>query len=189
MHPDQTPIAIGERVLLRSPHESDRDAYVRLRQRSRDHLERWEPIPPDGSDAFSPMVFDRELALSSTDRERRWLIVEQSSRAIVGRVALGNIERGPFQNGRFGYWIGKGFEGKGYMFEALSLAITHAFKPEPEGGLGLHRVCANVMPINERSKRLLERIGFTKEGYSENYLQIAGNWEDHERWAMTKPDG
>jgi len=178
-------IAGGGVVSLRFPVESDRAEFIALRQASREHLEKWEPIPPSGLDPFGPACFDREIEHASTEREQRWLIIENATGRIAGRITLGNIERGPFNNGRFGYWLGAGFEGRGYMLEALTLAVRHAFAPIAEGGLGLHRVCANIMPSNVRSRTLLERVGFVKEGYSEKYLQIRGVYEDHERWAMT----
>ncbi|MDF1809398.1 MAG: GNAT family N-acetyltransferase [Phycisphaerales bacterium] len=179
------PIIVGERVLLRYPSESDREEFIQLRQSSREHLEKWEPIPPSGIDLFGSEYFDREIENFNTEREQRWLIIEKSSDQIVGRITLGNIERGPFNNGRFGYWIGSKFQGKGYMHEGLRLAVNHAFAPIEQDGLGLHRVCANIMPSNVRSRALLERVGFVKEGYSERYLQIRGVYEGHERWAMT----
>lgn len=179
------PIAQSDRVTLRYPVESDRDAFVALRRSSRAHLERWEPIPPSGFDPYSSEAFDREIENHNTEREERWLIIERETNQIAGRIALTNIERGPFQNGRFGYWIGEPFQGKGLMSDALKLAVAYCFRPITESGLGLHRVCANIMPSNARSRNLLERAGFVKEGYSEKYLQIRGQWEDHERWAMT----
>lgn len=60
------------------------------------------------------------------------------------------------------------------MREALEAGLAWAF-----GELGLHRVMANYLPRNERSARLLERLGFEREGYVRRYLQIAGQWEDH----------
>lgn len=178
-------VAIGERVLLRYPVESDRDEFVALRQSSREYLEQWEPIPVDGSDSFAATCFDREITHANTAREQRWLICLRDGGAIAGRIALGNIERGPFQNGRFGYWIGAAFAGQGLMSEGLSLAVGHAFASAEDGGLGLHRVCANTLPRNIASRRVLEKVGFTREGLSEKYLQIQGVWEDHERWGMT----
>ena len=178
-------VKIGQRVLLRYPVDADRDEFVALRRASRDHLERWEPIPPSGLDLYSPEAFNRELETHNTDREQRWLVCLIDTGAIIGRIALGNIERGPFQNGRFGYWIGSTYTGQGLMSEALSLAVEHAFASIEQGGLGLHRVCANILPRNVESRRVLEKVGFVQEGYSEQYLQIQGVWEDHERWAMT----
>lgn len=184
-HPQPVIVAQGERVLLRYPTESDRDEFVALRQSSRAHLLPWDPIPPSGLDPYSSEAFDREMETHNTEREKRWLIIERATNAIAGRIALTNIERGVFQNGRFGYWCGADFQGKGLMTEALRLAVAHAFRPAEQGGLGLHRVCANIMPSNTRSRNLLKRAGFIKEGYSQNYLQIQGKWEDHERWAQT----
>lgn len=179
-------VKIGERVVLRYPTASDRDEFVALRRASREHLERWEPIPPSGLDLFSPDAFDRELESSNIDREQKWLVCLRDTGAIVGRIGLGNIERGPFQNGRFGYWIGGAYAGQGLMSEALSLAVAHAFIRSEDGGLGLHRVCANTLPRNVASRRVLEKVGFACEGLSEKYLQIQGVWEDHERWGMTQ---
>ena len=180
-----TIIAQSDRVILRYPLESDRAAFVALRQSSRAHLEPWDPIPPSGLDLYSSEAFDRELESHNTDREQRWLIIERATDSIAGRIALTNIERGPFQNGRFGYWLGEPFQAKGLMSDAMNLAVGHCFRPANQGGLGLHRLCANIMPTNTRSRNLLERVGFIKEGYSKNYLQIQGKWEDHERWAKT----
>lgn len=176
---------IGQRVLLRHPCIADRDEFVELRVSSREHLERWEPIPPSGLDLYSNEAFDRELETHNTPESQRWLVCMKDTGAIAGRIALGNIERGPFQNGRFGYWIGSKYARQGLMSEALSLTVAHAFAPSDEGGLGLHRVCANIMPSNGASRRVLEKVGFVQEGFSEKYLQIQGVWEDHERWGMT----
>lgn len=178
-------IAQSDRVALRYPIEADRAAFVALRQSSRAHLEPWDPIPPSGLDLYSSEAFDRELETHNTDREQRWLIIERQTNALAGRIALTNIERGVFQNGRLGYWLGQPFQGKGLMSEALKLAVGHCFRPSEQGGLALHRLCANIMPTNTRSRNLLKRAGFIKEGYSEKYLQIQGQWEDHERWALT----
>ena len=173
-------IEIGERVFLRYPVPGDRDEFVALRQHSREHLERWEPIPPSGLNTFSDKAFDLEYKTRKTPSQHRWLICTLNTGAIAGRITLGAIERGPFQNGRFGYWLGEEFTGKGYMQEGLILAIRHSFET-----LGLHRVCANVMPTNEPSKNTLLRCGFILEGYSKHYLQIRGAWKDHERYALT----
>lgn len=173
-------IETGERVFLRYPVPGDRDEFVALRQGSRKHLEKWEPIPPSGLDTFSDKAFELEYKTRKSPAQHRWLICTLDSGAIAGRVTLGAIERGPFQNGRFGYWLGREFTGKGYMREGLTLALRQSFEV-----LRLHRVCANVMPSNEPSKNVLLRCGFVLEGYSQNYLQIRGAWKDHERYAIT----
>ena len=65
--------------------------------------------------------------------------------------------------------------GHGYITEALrALVFDIAFGP-----LGLHRVEANVMPRNNRSIRVLEKLGFVQEGLARDYLRINGRWENH----------
>lgn len=45
--------------------------------------------------------------------------------------------------------------------------------------LGLNRIMANYLPRNNRSARLLDRLGFTEVGLAKRYLLINGVWEDH----------
>lgn len=168
-------------MFLRPARASDRDAFVALRVASRAELERWEPRPPDGFDSFGADAFEREINPPIDGTECRWLICRLGDGALLGRVTLGAIERGPFQNGRLGYWIATEHRGRGFMTESIGLVLRRAF-----GFMELHRVCANIMPTNVGSRRVLEHNGFVREGYSEKYLQIAGVWEDHERWAITR---
>jgi len=69
--------------------------------------------------------------------------------------------------------------GQGYMSEALDLVLHEAFVT-----LGLHRLEANIQPANRGSLALARRAGFVLEGFSPGYLKIAGEWRDHERWAL-----
>jgi ribosomal-protein-alanine N-acetyltransferase len=41
------------------------------------------------------------------------------------------------------------------------------------------------MPRNQRSIRVIEKIGMRYEGLSERYLLINGVWEDHLLYALT----
>ena len=66
------------------------------------------------------------------------------------------------------------------MLQGIRLAVSHAFY-----NLGLHRVEANIQPENITSIHLVQRLGFTKEGFSRRYLKVNGEWRDHERWALT----
>jgi ribosomal-protein-alanine N-acetyltransferase len=111
------------------------------------------------------------------------LLFRHSDDQLLGYVGINEIVRGPFQSAYVGYWIGSAHSGQGYMTEGLALAVAHAFDT-----LGLHRLEANIMPSNAPSKALVRRLGFHQEGFSPRYLEIAGRWEDHERWTLLVED-
>jgi ribosomal-protein-alanine N-acetyltransferase len=93
---------------------------------------------------------------------------------MIGTCNFSNIVRGVFQACHLGYAISQSHQGKGLMSEAVELGIRYMFEI-----VKLHRIMANYMPRNERSARLLEKLGFEREGYAKSYLKIAGVWEDH----------
>lgn len=172
---------IGERVFLRHPTGADRAEWVKLREASEAHLLPWEPTPP-GNDEPLPgdIAFDKLLRSSDSHEAQRFLVCLRTDGRIAGQISLNQIFRGPFQNAIAGYWIGAAFANRGYMTEALTLALRHAFET-----LNLHRVEANIIPRNDASKALVRKLGLRYEGLAKRYLRIAGHWEDHEHWAIT----
>src|SRR5439155_26351279 len=93
------------------------------------------------------------------------------------------IIRNAFQSACLGYYAFAPFAGGGYMADGLAVALDIAFRR-----LKLHRVEVNVQPTNRRSVALVERLSFTREGYSRRYVKIAGRWRDHVRFAMLAED-
>jgi ribosomal-protein-alanine N-acetyltransferase len=51
--------------------------------------------------------------------------------------------------------------------------------------VGLHRLQISIVPRNSASRRVVEKLNLRCEGLSEKYLEIAGVWEDHLRFAIT----
>jgi ribosomal-protein-alanine N-acetyltransferase len=43
----------------------------------------------------------------------------------------------------------------------------------------------SIIPRNTASRRVVEKLGIRDEGTAERYLEIAGVWEDHIRYAIT----
>lgn len=171
---------LASRVALKAPTGRDKAEYVKLRELSSAWLEPWEPLLPDGRSPIDEEAFDRFYKSSDTDVSKRFLIKLLASGELVGQVSINNIVRGAFQSCTLGYWVGHAHARRGYMTEAIRLAIAHAFR-----ALTLHRVEANIIPRNAPSIGLVKKLGFRYEGTALRYLKIAGVWEDHERWAMT----
>jgi [ribosomal protein S5]-alanine N-acetyltransferase len=161
------------RVSLRSPRRTDAGEFLALARLSRTFY-RGRAAPP-----HTLRAYESWCARATTPRSRIWLIVRRADQAILGSIELSQIVRGRFQSAYLGYQIGAPFAGQRYMSEALPLALRQAF-----GTLRLHRVEANVQLDNQASLRLVERLGFRREGYSPRYLKLGGRWRDHERWAL-----
>ena len=60
------------------------------------------------------------------------------------------------------------------MTSAVRTAAGYAFDQ-----LRLRRIEAACVPGNAPSRRLLEKVGFLREGYAREYLCINGVWQDH----------
>jgi ribosomal-protein-alanine N-acetyltransferase len=101
----------------------------------------------------------------------------------AGQVTVDNIVRGAMRSGHLGYWIDRAAAGRGMATLAVALACDHAFGPG-----GLHRLQADIRPENERSRRLVRRLGFREEGLLRRYLDIDGDWRDHLSFALLAED-
>jgi [ribosomal protein S5]-alanine N-acetyltransferase len=102
---------------------------------------------------------------------------------IFANIGISQIARGPAQYATLGYSAAKSAEGKGLMFESVSRVIGFAFEE-----LHLHRIQANHLPDNDRSAKILARLGFIREGLAKEYLFINGKWRDHVLNSLTNPD-
>ena len=173
-------VARGALVSLRYPVEADAQEMVRIRSESRAFLEPWEATPDVVTDPFADDWFARFLKSSRCEASHRLLICHLHDGRILGQVGLGGIMRGAFQSCFIGYWIAAKEARRGYGTEGVALAVSYCF-----GALALHRVEANIIPVNEPSKRLVRKLGFRFEGLARRYLRIAGHWQDHEHWAIT----
>lgn len=169
----------GAGVFLRYPERSDADEYNELRRGSADFHRPWEPEPPPGQDPFTREGFASYLERARSARYDFLLLCRRGDGAILGAFNLSEIVRGALQSAYLGYWVGAPFARRGYMREGLRLELDHAFRR-----VGLHRVEANIQPTNVPSLALVRGAGFRREGYSPRYLEIAGQWRDHERWAL-----
>jgi RimJ/RimL family protein N-acetyltransferase len=72
-----------------------------------------------------------------------------------------------------GYTLSPDSQGNGYALEAVKAVLHYLFCT-----LKKHRVTAYVDPNNQRSIRLLERIGFRKEAHYIQSFRMGDEWYD-----------
>src|SRR5262245_32202211 len=176
----------GNGVVLRAPQMTDYTDWAALREASRAFLAPWEPTWP--ADDLTRAAFRRRLRRYAedlrTDQSYAFFVFREDDDALVGGLTLANVRRGVAQAGSLGYWMGEVFARQGHMTAAVRALIPFAF-----GTLRLHRLEAACIPTNAASIRLLEKTGFSREGYAREYLCINGVWQDHLLYARLKDDG
>lgn len=150
-------------------------------------LEPWSPPAPPGwlTDGYwrARLRASREEVRAGSSLRLFLFPRDEPEGPVLGTCNFTQISRGPFQACYLGYGLAERRQGQGLMREALACALQHVFQR-----LRLHRVMANHMPHNERSARLLRRLGFVVEGYARDYLFVNGAWRDHVLTSLTNPE-
>jgi ribosomal-protein-alanine N-acetyltransferase len=183
--PQDLPILITPRLVVRVAHANDLDAIVRYVNENAAFLQPWEPVRSTAYYTASywrtQIVHDSEDLFQ--DRGIRLFLFDRASgeTMVRGVATFGNLVRGAAQYCTLGYAMAENAQGQGIMREALEeAAIPFVF-----GKMGIHRIQANYLPRNERSGGLLRRLGFSVDGYARDYLYINGRWEDHILTSLT----
>lgn len=169
------------RLILRLPNETDSFQFQAFDERNMNHMSPWRSTvgEPRMDHKAQLIKWAQEF---KEGRSIRFLLFlkEKPKDEIIGFCNFSQIFRGPFQACYLGYHIDVTLEGKGLMSEAVAKAIEYMFKNQK-----LHRIMANYMPSNERSARLLQKLGFVVDGHAKKYLLIKGQWEDHILTSLT----
>ena len=175
----------GDGFFLRPAEMRDFEQWARLRERSRAFLAPWEPTWP--ADDLTRSSFRRRLRRYSEEIDRDeaypFLLFREGDNSLLGGLTLGQVRRGVAQAATLGYWMGTDYAGRGFMGRAVRAATGFGFAT-----LRLHRIEAACLPHNTASVRLLERVGFQREGYARAYLRINGAWQDHLLFALLEGD-
>lgn len=137
------------------------------------------PVPCTAGEV--QIVYDRWLDSARQGNEVRFFLLLDEQ--IAGIVGISNIVRGGFHAAYLGYNLAASQQGQGLMTEALEEIVAFAFS-----ALNLHRLMANYRPVNLASERVLQKLGFEREGFARNYLRIDGQWADHILTARTNPN-
>ena len=112
----------------------------------------------------------------------QWGICDPSLGRVVGTCTLIHVVAG-HQRGEIGFAVARAHWGRGIASEAVTAVVTFAFDQ-----LDLHRLEADVDPRNERSLRLLERLGFRREGYLRERYFVGGERQDAVMVGLLRPE-
>ncbi len=176
------PTLFSSRLSLRWLHSNDADVDAVYRIFSNPvSLRYWSHVP----------FVERQRAVSYIDEIHagfasgtlfQWGIERNADRALIGTVTLVGIDQ-INQRCSLGYILDEPYWRQGYAATAVNLALCYAF-----GELDLHRVEADIDPRNGASRRLLERLGFQREGLQRERYRLYDEWQDDEIYGLLSSD-
>ncbi len=153
----------------------DAPALLAMRRANREHFQIAEPRHPE-----SFFTLERQRAL--IDGAQGLLVGPFADGELVGFARLSNVVLGAFHNAYLGYMVAREHNGRGVGTLLVRHAVQLAWDRD------LHRVQAAVRTDNPASMRVLEKVGFRREGLALRYLHLDGAWRDHVLHAITRED-
>lgn len=104
----------------------------------------------------------------------RWAITEKGSDTLIGDVGYWRFVKERYR-AECGAKLARAYWSHGYMTQALAGIIAFGFER-----MGLHSVEANVDPTNGAALKLVEKVGFVREGLlrEHSYDPTTGRFTD-----------
>lgn len=175
------------RLLLRPGQPGDGVQLLEAKRESWPELGRWmqwasgpaEALAERGEEAFA-----RRKAAEFILRSEIWLpVFDRDEGRLLGSGGYHAID---WQGRLFsaGYWIRTGETGKGLATELLNALTRYAF-----GALAANRLAISHADGNERSRRVIEKLGFGKEGTTRKFYVLNGVLVDSHHYARFECDG
>jgi ribosomal-protein-alanine N-acetyltransferase len=124
-----------------------------------------------------------ELYQPAADRTyNRWGIEHKADGALIGTCGYHRWAKRWFR-AEIGYDLSPAYWGQGLMVEALRAALHHGFDH-----MQLNRVDGLVYVANPQSARVLEKLGFQREGVLRDYFYLDGQFYDHYIFSLLRRD-
>ena len=169
------PLLRGARVQLRAQAAADVPALFALHADS--EVMRYWSCAPFTAIAQAEDLFARNARGARAGEFLPWAIARADG-ALIGTCSLFALDA-THRRAMIGYALAREHWGLGFATEALRLALAHAF-----GALGCNRVEADLDPRNAASARLLERLGFRREGLLRERWRVGDDVQDSAMYGL-----
>ena len=161
-----------ERLILRRFRAGDwRDLHEYL---SDEAVVRFEPYG-----VFTEEESRREAARRAGD-ECFWAVCLKENGKLIGNLYFARQDPVELETWELGYVFNAKYQGKGYATEAARALVGDSFRAQ-----NARRVIAMCNPLNERSWRLLERLGMRREGHLRQNIWFKKNTAGQPIWVDT----
>lgn len=122
------------------------------------------------------------IKLFKENRGIRWGIIRKGSKELIGTCGYYDWNK-TVRRAEIGYDLDPAYWGQGIMTEALRAVLKHGFET-----MGLNRVQAIIDSENARSMKLVQRLGFKKEGVLRQRSYFNGQFRDDVCFSLLKEE-
>jgi ribosomal-protein-alanine N-acetyltransferase len=102
---------------------------------------------------------------------------------LIGSVGVDDYAVGSTSSAELGYWVARDARRAGVAHAALRSFLQYAFRT-----LELERIIARTIVANEPSSRLLEDLGFAREGILRRFTRIGEAFHDTLVFGLLRED-
>lgn len=162
-----------ERLILRQPCLNDIGELFNLMSDPRlTEFLTWEPHTSiETTKALVNNLIDAQL----NDKAYHWCVCLNDT--VIGLVSLIDVRRKirtwTINRAELSYWIGLGFQNKGYATEASTKVVEFGFN-----NLSLHKIIIAHAGENIESKSICKKLHFTQYAFEHDAFRKNNKWHD-----------
>ena len=171
----------SERLIIRNLQSSDLDDF--LFYRSNPEVTKYQ--------SFEPMTLDRATNFIQSQQNKpfgrpgewvQYAIENRETKKLIGDCAI-KLDENDIRIAEVGITISHTQQNKGYAKETFKAIQNFLFSID-----NFHRIVEIVDVENIASIKLLESLGFRKEGHFVENIYFKGNWGSEFQYALLKKD-
>ena len=157
---------MGMQIVLIPAQPCYAELWLRWRQEA--STVRYNPLAPANLDQLRARLASARSDLTELTAASEVCLFAREAEALVGSLTLKGVSE-MMMYAEIGYTIGEDFQGRGVGTAAVRAFVEKIFAETP-----LRRLYAHVAEGNVASRKLLERLGFVKEGTLREHYVING---------------
>lgn len=167
---DSLPEIRAQRVVLRWLQPSDAPDIMRIY--ADPEVTKYWSSPPMRELGEAQRLIEDVHRLFAAHTLYEWGLARLEDPRVIGTLTFASLDQ-KNRRAEIGFALARDAWGHGYMREAVAVALDFAF-----GQLDLTRIEADVDPDNAASLRLLEDLGFVREGLLRERWRVGGGVQD-----------
>lgn len=174
-------IQIDKNLYIRLLTARDAESLFTLTIDSKDYLKKWLPWLDTIQEENDSLNFIKNQLLAFEEQTGITFGIFANDN-LVGVISYNTIDHAN-KTGEIGYWIGKNYQGNGYITKATKALIDYGFDK-----LQLNRIVIQCATGNIPSQKIPEKLHFTKEGILREAGILYDSYVDHIVYSLLRSE-